>query len=48
MVAESYDLITDSPTKEYMRAVKGYLREWVATYGKELARMWRNKDISER
>lgn len=45
MIAESYDLITDSPTKRIYEAVKKIPRGKVATYGRvaELGR--KSKDV---
>ncbi len=34
MIAESYDLVTDSPTKRIYEAVKRIPKGHVATYGK--------------
>ena len=45
MIAESYDLITDSPTKRIYEAVKRIPRGHVATYGK-VAEMAGNPKMS--
>ncbi len=45
MIAESYDLITDSPTKRIYEAVKRIPRGCVATYG-QVAEMAGNKKMS--
>lgn len=45
MIAESYDLVTDSPTKRIYEAVKKIPRGCVATYG-QVAEMAGNKKMS--
>lgn len=45
MIAESYDLVTDSPTKRIYEAVKRIPKGKVATYGK-VAEMAGNKNMS--
>lgn len=45
MIAESYDLVTDSPTKRIYEAVKKIPRGCVATYG-QVAQMAGNKGMS--
>jgi len=45
MIAESYDLVTDSPTKRIYEAVKRIPKGKVATYGK-VAEMAGNKKMS--
>lgn len=45
MIAESYDLVTDSPTKRIYEAVKRIPRGCVATYG-QVAEMAGNKKMS--
>ena len=45
MIAESYDLVTDSPTKRIYEAVKRISKGKVATYGK-VAEMAGNKKMS--
>ena len=45
MIAESYDLITDSPTKRIYEAVKRIPKGHVATYGK-VAEMAGNSKMS--
>ena len=43
MIAESYDLVTDSPTKRIYEAVKKIPRGKVATYGGRAC--WKSKDV---
>ena len=45
MIAESYDLVTDSPTKRIYEAVKRIPAGYVATYG-QVAEMAGNKKMS--
>lgn len=45
MIAESYDLVTDSPTKRIYEAVKKIPKGCVATYG-QIAQMAGNKGMS--
>ena len=45
MIAESYDLVTDSPTRRIYEAVKKIPREKVATYG-QVAEMAGNKKMA--
>ena len=45
MIAESYDIVTDSPTKRIYEAVKKIPRGCVATYG-QVAEMAGNKKMS--
>lgn len=45
MIAESYDLVTDSPTKRIYEAVKKIPRGFVATYG-QVAELAGNKKMS--
>ena len=45
MIAQSYDLITDSPTKRIYEAVKKIPKGYVATYG-QVAEMAGNKKMS--
>lgn len=45
MIAESYDLVTDSPTTRIYEAVKRIPRGYVATYG-QIAEMAGNKKMS--
>ena len=45
MIAESYDLVTDSPTRRIYEAVKKIPRGKVATYG-QVAEMAGNKKMA--